>query len=59
MSDDCVGPALTQCPVCGAVGLPERIAVHECPAFRAWRASVTTDTEIKRDTPTTEPADDD
>ena len=35
MSDDCVGPALTECPVCGAVGLPERIAVHHCVAFHA------------------------
>ena len=35
MSDDCVGPALRECPVCGATGLPERIAVHDCAAFRA------------------------
>jgi len=33
MSDDCVGPALNQCPVCGAVGLPERIQAHDCAAF--------------------------
>lgn len=33
MSDDCVGPALTECPVCGAVGLPERIQSHDCTAF--------------------------
>jgi hypothetical protein len=35
MSDDCVGPALKECPVCGAIGLPERIAVHDCVAFHA------------------------
>ena len=35
MSDDCVGPALKECPVCGAVGLPERITAHDCAAFRA------------------------
>ena len=35
MSDDCVGPALRECPVCGVVGLPERIAVHDCVAFHA------------------------
>jgi len=23
---------LVECPVCGATGLPERIAVHDCPA---------------------------
>lgn len=37
MSDDCVGPALAACPVCGAIGLPERIRVHDCLAFRAWK----------------------
>ena len=33
MSDDCVGPTLDECPVCGAVGLPERIQAHDCLAF--------------------------
>lgn len=33
MSDDCVGPALEECPVCGAVGLPKRIQQHDCAAF--------------------------
>ena len=53
MTDDCVGPTLQECPVCGAVGLPERIAVHDCPAFRT-RRRVTTDTNA-----TEEVADDD
>jgi len=35
MSDDCVGPTLTECPVCGAIGLPERIAVHDCVTLHA------------------------
>jgi len=35
MTDDCVGPALAECPVCGAIGLPERILDHDCAAFRA------------------------
>lgn len=39
MSDGCVGPALTECPVCGAIGLPERIAVHDCVAFHAHIAA--------------------
>ena len=41
MTDDCVGPALAECPVCGAIGLPERIRVHDCPAFHAWRRTST------------------
>jgi len=48
MSDDCVGPALAECPVCGAVGLPERIHVHDCPAFRARRRG-TTDTAATKE----------
>lgn len=32
---DPVGPELEGCLVCGAVGLPERIRVHDCEAFRA------------------------
>ena len=39
MSDDCVGSALKECPVCGAIGLPERIAVHDCVAFHARLAA--------------------
>ena len=39
MSDDPLGPPLAECPVCGAIGLPERIAVHDCAAFRARRAA--------------------
>ena len=35
MSDDPLGSPLAECPVCGAIGLPERIAVHDCGAFRA------------------------
>ena len=35
MSDDPIGPHLEECPVCGAVGLPERIVVHDCVAFLA------------------------
>ena len=27
---------LEECPVCGAVGLPERIAEHDCSLFRKW-----------------------
>ena len=37
MSDDCVGPTLQECPVCGAVGLPERIQHHNCAVFCAHR----------------------
>jgi len=39
MTDDCLGPELRECPVCGAVGLPERIDDHDCQAFlnrRQW-----------------------
>ena len=28
---------LVECPVCGATGLPERIAVHDCPAVASDR----------------------
>lgn len=35
MTDDTVvGPELEECPVCGALGLPERIDDHDCEAFR-------------------------
>jgi len=30
---------LAECPVCGAVGLPERIREHDCEVFRQWRES--------------------
>jgi len=33
MTDTAVGSALEECPVCGAVGLPERIEAHDCSAF--------------------------
>jgi len=35
MTDDntVVGPELEECPVCGALGLPERINDHDCDAF--------------------------
>lgn len=39
MTDDPVGPELEECPVCGAVGLPERIEEHDCEDFRDWRRS--------------------
>ena len=32
--DNCMGPPLAECLVCGAVGLPERIADHDCRAFK-------------------------
>ncbi|MDL0118816.1 hypothetical protein PNQ29_03535 [Halobacterium salinarum] len=32
-TQDCLGPELQECPVCGAVGLPERIEDHDCLAF--------------------------
>ncbi|WP_382193792.1 hypothetical protein [Halorussus sp. GCM10023401] len=32
------GTELTECPCCGAVGLPERIEDHDCQEFREWRA---------------------
>jgi hypothetical protein len=32
-----VGAELRECPVCGAVGLPERIDAHDCEAFREWK----------------------
>jgi len=28
-----VDPNLEECPICGAVGLPERIAEHDCREF--------------------------
>lgn len=34
MSEEPLGPHLEECPVCGAVGLPERIVVHDCVAFQ-------------------------
>ena len=37
MTGDTLGPALEECPVCGAVGLPERIEDHDCGAFREWK----------------------
>jgi len=30
MVDDLSGPELLECPVCGRVGLPERIMNHNC-----------------------------
>jgi len=39
MTDGPVGPSLQECPVCGAIGLPERIRVHDCAAFRSWKDS--------------------
>lgn len=32
-ADDYLGPELAECPVCGAVGLPERIEDHDCRTF--------------------------
>jgi uncharacterized OB-fold protein len=32
-----LGPELQECPVCGAVGLPERIDCHDCAAFINWK----------------------
>ena len=29
-----LGPPLCECPVCGAIGLPERIKDHDCQTFR-------------------------
>ena len=55
MSEDCVGPALKQCPVCGAIGLPERIAVHECATFRQYLRRRSTQTDSAS---TQEPSDD-
>lgn len=31
--DTVVGHQLEECPVCGAMGLPERIDDHDCEAF--------------------------
>jgi ribosomal protein L32 len=33
MSDVETGPELQACPRCGAIGLPERIANHDCESF--------------------------
>lgn len=33
-SDEYVESLLEECPVCGAVGLPERIVDHDCRAFK-------------------------
>jgi len=35
--DTVVGSELAECPVCGAVGLPERIDDHDCSTFRDKR----------------------
>lgn len=35
--DNQLGPELKECPVCGAVGLPERIADHNCQLFLEQR----------------------
>lgn len=32
-----LGPPLCECPVCGAIGLPERIEDHDCQTFRDSR----------------------
>ena len=37
--DPDVPPGLAECPVCERVGLPERIADHECWRARAYRGS--------------------
>ncbi len=39
MSDEelLVGPELEECPVCGAIGLPERIEEHDCEVFLEGR----------------------
>jgi hypothetical protein len=55
MSDDCVGSPLAECPICGAIGLPERVANHDCRAFRAstaaqWPATATTQPAETTDT---------
>lgn len=31
--DDTLGPELQECPVCLAIGLPERIENHDCNTF--------------------------
>ena len=31
--DDRLGPNLEECPVCGAIGLKERIEEHDCADF--------------------------
>jgi hypothetical protein len=31
--DNYLGARLEECPVCGAIGLPERIEDHDCRAF--------------------------
>ncbi|MBP1953580.1 hypothetical protein J2752_000461 [Halarchaeum rubridurum] len=37
-ADDFLGDdQLAECPVCGAVGLPERIDEHDCESFLARR----------------------
>jgi len=39
LDDDHPTP-LEECPVCGVVGLPERIAAHECVKNRRRRGSL-------------------
>lgn len=36
-SDNQLGPELKECPVCSAVGLPERIKDHDCQSFLEQR----------------------
>lgn len=40
MSEATEKAALRECPVCGAIGLAERIETHDCRAFRARREEV-------------------
>ena len=35
--DPDVPPGLAECPVCGRVGLPERIEDHDCRRTRVYR----------------------
>lgn len=39
MSNDCVGATLEECSVCGVVGVPERIAAHDCVASEGRTAT--------------------
>ena len=55
MSDSCVEAILEECPVCGVVGLPERIVVHDCigsdgcTAAQRRHVSDTEDRQIRED----------
>ena len=54
MSNSCDGVPLEECPVCGVVGLSERIAVHDCVVSEARTATRRSDVSSTEDSHTSE-----